>query len=127
MARILIIDDEDLIRVTLTQTLQNDGHAVTEASDGQKGISAFRELPADVVITDILMPNKEGIETIIELRRINPNVKIIAMSGGGRTRTSNFLDVARSLGATAVLKKPFEMQVLRDTVNTCLEPTGGTR
>ena len=125
MARILIIDDEELVRMTLSQTLEPDGHAVFTASDGEKGIAEFREIQADVVITDILMPNKEGIETIMELRRIDPDVKIIAISGGGRMQNSSFLDMAQQLGANAVLKKPFETQVLRDTVFACLESARG--
>ena len=127
MARILIIDDEDLDRMTLSQILEGDGHTVTEATDGEEGIAALRETPVDVVITDILMPNKEGIETIKELRQIAPDVKIIAISGGGRMQNANYLDVAQKLGANAVLKKPFEPQVLRDTVNACLETDGETR
>jgi len=127
VARILIIDDEELVRSMLSQVLEFDGHTVMEAPDGEKGLAAYREFPADIVITDILMPRKEGIETIRELRRIDPNVKIIAMSGGGRIRNANFLDIAQKLGASAVLKKPFEMQALRDAVNACLETAGAAR
>ena len=125
MARILIIDDQEVIRMTLSETLEHDGHTITEASDGVKGIAAFHENRAEIVITDILMPNKEGIETIIELRNIDPNVKIIAMSGGGRTQNASLLDVAQKVGANAVLKKPFRTQALRDIVNACLESGHG--
>lgn len=124
MARILVIDDEDLVRMTVSQMLERDGHTISEAADGQKGLVMLRENPVDLVITDILMPNKEGMETITELRQIYSGLKIIAMSGGGRIRNTGFLSVAEKLGADAVLSKPFRSQQLRDTVNACLESDG---
>ena len=127
MARILVIDDEDYIRLSLFQMLGDDGHTVIEASDGEKGIAAFRESPSDVVITDLLMPNKEGFDTIRELRQIDSDVKIIAISGGGRLQHTNLLDVAQKLGANVIIKKPFKTEVLLDAVNTCLDTAGGVR
>jgi DNA-binding response OmpR family regulator len=121
LARILIIDDEDLLRETIAQVLDAAGFDTREASDGEQGIADFRKSPSDLVITDILMPTKEGIETIRELRRLSSGVKIIAMSGGGSVLKTSYLDVARQLGANVVLKKPFEMRALLDAVNTCLE------
>ncbi|MQA66878.1 MAG: response regulator [Alphaproteobacteria bacterium] len=121
MARILIIDDEELLRETIAQVLDDAGFETREASDGEEGIDKFRKSPSDLVITDILMPTKEGIETIRELRRLSSGVKIIAMSGGGHLLKTSYLDVARQLGANVVLKKPFEMRALLDAVNTCLE------
>jgi DNA-binding response OmpR family regulator len=123
LARILIIDDEDLLRETIAQVLDDAGFDTREASDGEEGIAEFRKSPSDLVITDILMPTKEGIETIRELRRLSSGVKIIAMSGGGNVLKTSYLDVARQLGANVVLKKPFEMRALLDAVNTCLERT----
>ena len=120
MARILVIDDEGLVRLTVRQALEKGGHKVEEAVDGEEGMKKFLETEPDVVITDILMPNKEGIETILDLRRIRPDVVIIAMSGGGRMKQTSFLDVAKSLGANAVLHKPFELEQLKRTVDETL-------
>ncbi len=123
MARVLVVDDEELIRLTLTQALEQDGHSVTEASDGDECLAKMREDPADVVVTDILMPNKEGLETIAELRRLYSSVKIIAISGGGRIHNTSFLEIAKVVGADAALKKPFENRTLCDVVraNIALE------
>jgi DNA-binding response OmpR family regulator len=121
LARILIIDDEELLRETIAQVLDDAGFDTRAASDGEEGIAEFRKSPSDLVITDILMPTKEGIETIRELRRLSSGVKIIAMSGGGNLLKTSYLDVARQLGANVVLRKPFEMRALLDAVNNCLE------
>jgi len=121
MARILVIDDEELIRLLTRQALEAEGHVVDEAVDGEEGMRKFHEVAPDAVITDILMPNKEGIETVQEIRKIAPDVVIIAMSGGGRFRDANYLDVAKVLGANAVLKKPFPIDELSRVLNTCLD------
>lgn len=84
MTRILVIDDEPQVRAMLRQMLEREGYEVVEAEEGEEGMRRYREQPVDLVITDILMPQKEGIETIRALRRTNPGVKIIAISGGGR-------------------------------------------
>ena len=107
MARVLLIDDDDTIRSVLKRFLERDGYTVTEAADGNKGIAAFREQSADVVITDIIMDNRDGLETIVELRKLNPELKIIAMSGGGFMTSNACLDLASKFGAVATLKKPF--------------------
>jgi CheY-like chemotaxis protein len=121
MANVLVIDDEDLVRMTVEQILKRDGHTVYSASDGHEGLKTFRKVAVDVVVTDIIMPNKEGIETIMELRRIRPDVKIIAMSGGGRKGIESFLDLAEKLGANSVLKKPFGAQDISNAIKSCLE------
>ena len=120
MAQILIIDDEENVRAAIVQILESEGHAAIEAADGEKGIQKFRETPVDLVITDILMPEKEGLETISELRKIAPDVKVIAMSGGGRLQHVDFLEVAERLGACKTLKKPFQIEQLCNAVNGCL-------
>lgn len=107
MARILIIDDEELIRETMKMKLEQSGHEVVEAANGVAGLRAFVDNPVDLVVTDIIMPDQEGIETIRKIRQRDPRVGIIAMSGGGRGRNLHFLDVAQKLGASAVLPKPF--------------------
>lgn len=120
MARILVIDDEELVRAAVRVTLEGAGHQVTEAEDGEEGISRQRERPFDVVITDILMPTKEGIETIMQLRKDFEDLKIIAISGGGRTDNVNYLDLAEKLGAEKTLVKPFTNAELLQSVDECL-------
>lgn len=120
MARILIIDDEDQARRMLCQVLDRAGYDVIEARDGVEGLQRFREAPTDLVITDILMPEKEGLETIMDFQREFPETKIIAMSGGGRTGNLNFLEVARRLGAQRTLQKPFGLQEMLKVVHELL-------
>ncbi|HEY7492027.1 MAG TPA: response regulator [Candidatus Tectomicrobia bacterium] len=121
MARILIIDDDDQIRRMLCQALEQAGYEAVEARDGQEGLEHFRATPIDLIITDILMPGKEGLETIMELRRAVPGIKIIAISGGGQTGNMTFLEVARYLGAQRALQKPFELRELLNAVREVLE------
>jgi DNA-binding response OmpR family regulator len=117
MARILIIDDDPQLRRLLTRILQSESHEVIEASNGADGIARFKAAPSALVITDILMPEKEGIETIRDLRRLAPAVPIIAISGGGASQKSmKFLDMAAKLGATVALAKPFRAPKLLETV-----------
>jgi DNA-binding response OmpR family regulator len=121
VARILIIDDDDQVRHMLCQALEQAGYETVEARDGQEGLEHFRATPTDLIITDILMPGKEGLETIMELRRAVPGVKIIAISGGGQTGNMTFLDVARYLGAQRAFQKPFELRALLNAVREVLE------
>ena len=109
---ILVIDDDDQFRGMLRQTLEHAGYEVMDASNGKEGIRVFRENPADLVITDIIMPEKEGIETIRELKREFPDVKIIAISGGGRIGPVSYLKMAKGLGAQRTLTKPLEREEL---------------
>jgi CheY-like chemotaxis protein len=120
MARILVIDDDPLIRNLLQHMLERAGHEVTLAADGDIGISVYRKQPADLVLTDLIMPGKEGIETIRELVQEFPGVKIIAMSGGGRVNSAGYLGLAGKLGASRTLAKPVERKVLIDTVEELL-------
>ena len=116
---ILLIDDEENFRCVLKQVLVNAGYEVVEASNGAEGIRYFNEKPADMIVTDIIMPEKEGIETIIELKKAYPDVKLIAMSGGGWYGTDIDFDMAKKLGART-LDKPFALQELLDAVNELL-------
>lgn len=109
---VLVIDDEDLVRDTLRRALESAGIEVTVAADGREGLETYLVNPTDVVVTDILMPEKEGIETIIELKRENPEVKIVAISGGDRAGNTDFLEMAVLLGADRVLRKPFRPREL---------------
>jgi DNA-binding response OmpR family regulator len=119
---VLIIDDDRIVRDALAQVLQHAGYTVTSAADGIRGIAAFRDRRPDIIITDIIMPEKEGIETIIEIRAEAPEMPILAISGGARIGNTDFLNIARKLGATDVLAKPFEAKELLVKVAACLEP-----
>jgi len=111
MAAILVIDDEDLVVLMLKRLLEKAGHQVTTASNGNLGLKAFQEHNPDLVVTDLIMPEKEGIETIMELRQIQPDIKIIAISGGGGYgKPEDYLPVAKGLGADRVFSKPFDEQ-----------------
>lgn len=124
MAKILVIDDEAGIRESFTKILTRFGHSVVTAANGREGVDIHRETPVDIVITDIFMPEQEGIETIIELRRDFPDVKIIAVSGGGCRGSRDYLPVARGLGADIVLSKPVSAGELQNVVKKALEGRG---
>jgi len=100
MGRILIIDDEAMIRDLLVKILEREGYETVTASGGKDGIRIHRENPADLIITDLLMPEKDGLETIMELRRDYQDVKIIAMSGGGKVDPETYLQIAKTMGAS---------------------------
>lgn len=104
---ILLIDDDDLFRKVVRLMLERAGHTVTEALEGEDGLRHYRAQRFDVVITDLIMPGKEGLETIRELRALDPEVKIIAVSGGGRVDSRDYLPMARAFGAARILDKPF--------------------
>jgi len=114
MARILVVDDEPDICDLLREILSLAGYDVLVAPDGDSAITLLRKQPVELILTDIFMPGKEGIETIMELRRDFPSVKIVAMSGGGRTGQLHYLRDAVQLGALRTIFKPFgEEDVLR--------------
>ena len=121
MARILIIDDDPQILDMLRQTLEREGHEIVDASDGKEGLKLYRENPTDLIITDLIMPEKEGIETIMELRRDFPDVKIIAISGGGRLDPGQYLSMAKSFGAQYTFAKPVERKELLQAVEGLLK------
>lgn len=110
MASILLVEDDEQLRPMLKIVLQEAGHEVQEARNGEEALAMYSVKPTDVVITDLVMPEKEGLETIIELRRTYSDVKIIAMSGGDRTGVQNNLELARKFGANHILTKPFSNQ-----------------
>ena len=120
MPKILVIDDDVMVRNTISKVLRHSGFEVIVAEDGVRGLASFRRDRPDLVITDIIMPEKEGIETIIEMRREHPETKIIAVSGGGRIGNADFLGMATSLGAAAVIVKPFLPEDLISKVKSCL-------
>ena len=121
MAYILIIDDDNQFRAMLREMLERSGYEVVEASDGKEGLRLYREKATDLIITDIIMPEKEGIEVIMELQRDFPDVKIIAMSGGGQLDPGLYLSMAKSFGAQYTFDKPVERQELLKAVRELLE------
>lgn len=124
MALILIIDDEPQIRSMLKLMLERDGYEVAEAPDGIEGIKIHRQNPADLIITDLIMPNKDGIGMIIELKKEFPDVKIIAMSGGGLNKPEGYLKGAKKLGAACTLTKPIDRdEMLRAIKDVLKSPT----
>jgi two-component system, chemotaxis family, chemotaxis protein CheY len=110
--RILLVDDDELLRGGLHQILVRAGYDVNDASNGKVAVREYRRQRCDVVIMDIVMPDEEGLGAIKELRRLDPTVKIIAISGGGLGKAGDYLGIARMLGAMRTLAKPFEPEVL---------------
>lgn len=121
MHRILIIDDEHNILLMLKKMLERAGYEIDLASNGEEGLRLFRNTPSDLVITDIIMPEKEGLETIREMRKMQPKTKIIAMSGGGKISADNYLETAKIFGASRIIEKPFTQQAMVSTVKELLE------
>ena len=121
MANILVIDDDAAILDMLCQTLEREGYGVVTAFNGKEGMKIYREKPTDLIITDIIMPEKEGVETIRELTKEFPNIKIIALSGGGRIGAEDYLHIAKMLGAQRTLTKPIERKELLKMISEFLE------
>jgi DNA-binding response OmpR family regulator len=120
LPNILVIDDDDDLRDVLCEALDEAGYTVHAANDGSKGLPLAEREPIDLVVTDILMPGKEGIETIRELRRVRPDIRIIAISGGGKLKDTLFLEAAAEFGADATLKKPFRVADFLETIERVL-------
>lgn len=120
MATILIIEDEPLVRDTIRLSLETGGYTVLIASDGREGVSMLSRSKIDLVVTDLIMPEQEGLETIRLIRRDHPDTKVIAISGGGRHVGTDYLKAASLLGANYALQKPFAMARLRECVADCL-------
>lgn len=116
MPLILVVEDDGPFREMLRKILERAGYEVEEAKDGNVALVRYRERASDLIIMDLVMPQKEGIETILDLRRLNPAVRIIAISGGGRLNPEVTLPMARRLGASLTLTKPFAPQELLGAV-----------
>jgi YesN/AraC family two-component response regulator len=121
MATILIIDDEKSILSFLKERLKDEGFNVLTAIDGKEGMTLFNDNQVDLVITDIIMPGKAGFGTIIGLKSICPDIKIIVMSGGGHMYPEYYLDIAKCLGAQYTFKKPFKTSELLEAVYELLK------
>ena len=128
MSSVLVIDDSDSVRRTVRTMLESAGHDVVVASDGVDGITQFQEQPFDLVISDVVMPRKDGLQTVRELRQMTDEVPIIVMSGGlqlsnsggGRRDIDDLLCVAKDIGATRTISKPFSQRDLLAVVGECL-------
>ena len=122
MARILIVDDEQPVRALVREMLALDRHDILEAADGAEARALYEEQEVDLVITDLVMPDKSGIDLIMELRERDPDVRILAISGGGGiTGRFDYLPIAELIGARSILRKPFQMGDLRAKVSELLD------
>lgn len=121
MAKILVIDDESSIAVMLKKMLEKAGHEVEIALNGEVGLLLFDKFHPALLITDIVMPEKEGLELIFELRRKNPGLKIIAISGGGRFQYEGYLTSAKHLGANMVFQKPLDHKMFMNGISELLK------
>lgn len=121
MAKILVVDDEEQIRVMVRDILETDGHEVLLAASGVEGYELAKSSECDLIITDLVMPEKTGIDLIMDVRKVKPALKVVAISGGGGiTKQFDYLPVARLVGAFVVLKKPFYINDLRHAVDEAL-------
>jgi YesN/AraC family two-component response regulator len=120
---ILIVEDDDVTKMLLYGILENPEYQILEASNGNEAIKLFKKYKPDLVITDIIMPEKEGIETIKTLKQIDPDVKIIAISGGGTIEAEEYLKVAKNVGAIYTFEKPIDKEDLIKKVSSLLSST----
>jgi CheY-like chemotaxis protein len=125
MTKILVIDDNTVVRTTIAQILEDEGYDVLSAEDGLRGMAVFHKEQPDLIITDIIMPEQEGIQTIAEILKTKPDAKIIAISGGGRIGNTDFLRMAQALGAIAAIAKPFDPDELLTLLKDCLADHAG--
>ena len=120
MAMILIVEDDQVVRKVVARALNEMAHDVLQAANGVEALKLYKENPTDLVITDLIMPEKDGIELIRELQEIRADVKVIAMSGGGRHGKLELLDLAEAFGAQRVLSKPIHIDDLTEAIEDVL-------
>lgn len=120
MARILVVDDEPEVLLLLTDILESVGYEVVTATNGEEGLRQYQRGNVDLIVTDIIMPDKEGLESIMDYKQLNPEVKIIAISGGARIGPHTYLKMAEKFGARRVFSKPFRNKELLDAVEELL-------
>lgn len=121
MAGILIVEDDGDLREMLKMSLLQRKYTVIEASNGKEAIAKFKPSIVDLVVTDIIMPDEDGLKVIMKLREVKPNIRIIAISGGGKAGPGNYLNLARALGADEIFPKPFSVQSLLLKIDSILE------
>ena len=115
--RVLLIDDEPMVRKIVRKMLERAGHEVVDVENGRAGLDRLERAPFDLIVTDIIMPDVEGIEVLMTVRERHPSIAAVAMSGGGRMGNVDFLEVARKLGAAATLEKPFTQDALLKAID----------
>ncbi|EXJ16430.1 response regulator transcription factor [Imhoffiella purpurea] len=120
MAKLILIDDEDLVRYSLAKVLRKAGHEVIEAENGSHLMSTLEHESPDLIITDLIMPEQDGLGVLFDLRQAGSDIPVIAISGGGRLVDESFLDVALDMGAKAVLEKPFTNERLLAEIDRLL-------
>jgi len=118
MKRILVVDDEKLIREGIQEALSEEGYTVFAAANGNEAIKAMQVFIPDVIITDIIMPEADGIEVLMNAKKLQPKPRIIAISGGGRISANDHLATARKLGADYILTKPFSIETLLEAIES---------
>ncbi len=123
MARILIVDDEELVRAAFVLLLERHGHEVCEATNGVEALAQIRKRPLDLVVTDLVMPEKDGFETIRDIRNISPSLKIIAISGGAPIGSRDILQFATNMGADETFAKPIDRAKFLTSVSRLLSET----
>ncbi|MEQ2006916.1 MAG: response regulator [Limisphaerales bacterium] len=121
MSKILLADDEDVFAIMLQRSLAMFGHEVIRARNGKEALKLYDPQTIGLVITDLIMPDIEGVELIIALRKVNPAVRVIAMSGGGRNHPEAYLSIAQKVGAVKTLAKPFPITALVEAVEECMD------
>jgi CheY-like chemotaxis protein len=122
MPGILIVEDDKDLREMLKTSLGKRKYTILEAADGKEAILHFKPAITDLVITDLIMPDEDGLKVIMKLKELKPGIKIIAISGGGKAGPGNYLNVARALGADEVLPKPFSLIDLLSKIDSILKP-----
>ena len=120
IAKILVVEDDVLVRAVVVDLLEHARHTVLIAEDGQRGLVMFQREQPDLVITDIVMPEQGGIQTLVDIRSVRPDAKVIVMSGDGRIGNTDFLAMARDLGASEIVAKPFDAEDFLHCVARCL-------
>ena len=121
MATILLVEDDDLVRDMLAQTLERASHTVISANNGEDAAEVLKTVKPDVMVTDIIMPKKSGITLISEVKNKQPQMEIIAISGGGRLDPTGYLDLSESLGATVSFEKPIDNSALLMAIDLLLQ------
>ncbi len=123
MVHILVIDDEPSVLDVLRKILQLEGYEVITASNGEEGLELFRQFPCDLVITDMVMPVKDGLQTILDLRKEKPDIPVVAMSGGGTISKERYLVIAGYLNKVITIPKPFSVESITEAVTKLLFET----
>lgn len=126
MAVIIIVDDDPTVRLVARELLLSEGHAILEAEDGVEAMKLVSSVRVDLVVLDMLMPNKDGLETILDLRRSHPNIRILAISSGGPMKAGQLLHMALTFGADDAMSKPLRLEAFTQTVARLLSPCGAS-